>query len=245
MTETDEGATQPGLPSELRAYSGTDVAAQRVPLSMDAWASVFASSPEVAAEIAAEIDAHNGIRRSFIHERADGDPVSLFLAAMAWGFGPTAYGPARVAKMMAIPGFESNVGTIVEDVRTRGAAEGWTSLLLTHKIHGLGMAYGTKLLYFAGYGSDCPGPRPLVLDQFVRAALVRFGAPLAAKGTVWRDDYVNYLTIAERWAADETWSVEPDVVEFGLFDLGKTIGQRAAEVDDDEAEVARGEPNRG
>ena len=144
---------------------------------------------------------------------------------MAWGFGPKTYGPARVAKMMSDPGFESNLVAIVEDVRTKGAAEGWTSLLKTHKIYRLGMAFGTKLLYFAAYTSDCPGPRPLVLDQFVRAALVEFGAPVRAKGTLWRDDYINYLTIAERWAHDRSWGVAPDIVEFGLFDLGKTISR--------------------
>ncbi len=58
---------------------------------------------------------------------------------------------------MASPGFESKVTAIVEAVRERRAAEGRTSLLLTNKIPGLGMAYGTKLLYFAGHRSDSPG----------------------------------------------------------------------------------------
>lgn len=88
---------------ELRGYSKADVDHQLVPLSTVAWASVLGSFPLIAADLADEVASHAGIRRSFVHERAAGNPVDLFLAAMAWGFGPTAYGPARVAKMMAGP----------------------------------------------------------------------------------------------------------------------------------------------
>ena len=242
MPPTDRDVAKlPGLPRDLLAYGRESVGDQRVPLSIEAWAPLLEAHPELRADLGAEVEANDGIRRSFVHKRAASDPVELFLAAMAWGFGPKTYGPARVTKMMANPGFEANLAAIVEDTRARGAAGGWTSLLLTHRIRGLGMAYGTKLLYFAGYTSDCPGPRPLVLDKFVRAALVQFGAPIEAKGMVWRDDYANYLTLAEEWSSDESWDAEPEVVEFGLFDLGKRIARKKLNVDDDESEVASGE----
>jgi hypothetical protein len=241
VSPTDQDRHPRPLPSGLLAYSRADVANQRVPLSLDAWAPVLESVPQLAVALGEELEMHGGIRRPFVHDRAGGDPVELFLAAMTWGFGTTTYGPARVNRMMSDPGFERNVAAIIADVRTQGAGPGWTSLLLTHKIHGLGMAYGTKLLYFAGYEADQPGPRPLVLDQFVRAALVHFGAPIVARGTIWRDNYINYLTLAERWASDRSWGVAPDVVEFGLFDLGKAMSKNRLKVDDDDAQDIRGE----
>jgi len=227
------------IPRALLHFGSDDVASQRVPWSAESWGQVLRGHPILAADIEREVDENSGIRRAFVHDRAADNPVELFLTAMAWGFGTTSYGPSRVAKIMADPGVESKLANIVNDVRTRGGADGWKSLLLTNKIPYLGMAYGTKLLYFAGYSSDCPGPRPLVLDQFVRASLVHFGVPRAAKGTLWRDDYVTYLTIAERWAADPAWDVTPEVAEFGLFTEGKRIADRA--VDDGDSESVSGE----
>jgi hypothetical protein len=85
------------------------------------------------------------------------------------------------------------------------------------------MAYGTKLLYFAGYRT-AHSPRPLVLDARVRRSLVDLTkrqqwseiVPPQPQ-MVWRDSYLRYLNVAECWA--EAMSVDDsDVVEFGLFE---------------------------
>jgi hypothetical protein len=226
------------LPALLLDFGRADVAAQRVPWSSKPWAGVLGENLPLAAALTQEVEQYGGIRRSFVHALAEADPVELFLAAMAWGFGPTPYGPARVRKMMTTPSFATNVGQIVVDAQTAGAAAGWTSLLSTNKIPGLGMAYGTKLLYFAAYTSACPGPRPLVLDQFVRAALVSIGAHIPGEGVLWRNDYFTYLTLAEGWAADPAWNESPEAVECALFSAGKTIANGTEE--DDEAIGASG-----
>ena len=86
-----------------------------------------------------------------------------------------------------------------------------------HKIKGLNMAFGTKLLYFAGYTTE-RRPRPLILDKRVRRALqVVAPGTVPPKGTVWSSDYLRYLKLAETWADDLVWHQNPDVVEYGLF----------------------------
>jgi hypothetical protein len=226
------------LPALLLDFGRADVAAQRVPWLSPSWAGVLGEYRRLATALTQEVEQYGGIRRAFVHALAEADPVELFLAAMAWGFGPTPYGPARVNKMMATPSFATKVGRIVVEAQTAGAAAGWTSLLLTSKVPGLGMAYGTKLLYFAAYTSACPGPRPLVFDQFVRAALVSIGAQIPGEGIVWRNDYLTYLTLAEGWAADPAWNESPEAVEYALFSAGKMIANGTEE--DDEAIGASG-----
>jgi hypothetical protein len=179
------------LPALLLDFGRADVAAQRVPWSSQSWAGVLGQYRRLAAALTQEVEQYGGIRRAFVHALAEADPVELFLATMAWGFGPTPYGPARVNEMMTTASFATRVGQIVVEAQTAGAAAGWTSLLDTSKVPGLGMAYGTKLLYFAAYTSARPGPRPLVLDRFVRAALVAIGVPIPGEGTLWRNDYAT------------------------------------------------------
>jgi hypothetical protein len=188
--------------------------------SADRWISTFPGHESAFADLKAHSEQAGGIARSFIHTRAHGDPVELFLMAMAWGYRPKDYGPARTLAVLDQDGADLKIAAIVEATRTDGAAAGWHALLNTHKITGLNMSFGTKLLYFAGYTTD-HRPRPLILDQRVRASLNR---PDVAPGTVppkprrvQQDDYVRYLELAEAWAAETDWNQEPDVVEFALF----------------------------
>lgn len=95
-----------------------------------------------------------------------------------------------------------------------------------HRIFGLSYAFGTKLLYFAGYTSGCPGPRPLVLDANVLSALHDAGTGILALGGVQSADYLRYLELAESWAADPTWEEgTPEIVEYGLFARGRELNE--------------------
>ena len=140
--------------------------------------------------------------------------------AMAWGYRPKDYGPRRTRAILDQYGADEKIAAIVDATRNDGAAAGWHALLNTHRIAGLNMSFGTKLLYFAGYTTD-HRPRPLILDERVRASLNRSDV---APGTlppmgrrVQEDDYVRYLELAEAWAAEQDWNQVPDVVEFALF----------------------------
>jgi len=209
------------MPEYVRACTTMDVAAQRVPWHSDKWRDVFAGYEALHDELAAHVEAEGGIARQFIHDRSDRDPVAVFLLAMAWCFGPTGYGAHRTSEMLSHPDARENITTIVETTRRDGALGGWTVLLNTHRVPGLNMAFGTKLLYCAGYSVREAAP-PLVLDQFVRKALLDVAPGLLPEGRklVRHDHYLAYLELAEEWAADPTWAQEPDVVEYALFQSG-------------------------
>ena len=209
------------VPEPIREYTVHDVDAQRVEWVPERWTETFADHEAIHAELVAHSEVAGGITRQFIHDRSAGDPVDLFLMAMAWGYRPKDYGPTRTRAVLDQDGAADKIGAIVDATRSGGAAAGWHALLNTDKINGLNMSFGTKLLYFAGYTTG-HRPRPLVLDERVRASMNR---PDVAPGTVppmglvRQADYVRYLECAEQWAADPTWRQEPDVVEYGLFSL--------------------------
>ena len=139
---------------------------------------------------------------------------------MAWGHGRRGYGPNRTKAILSQDDAPQKLGAIVEATRTDGAEAGWRALLGTHKIKGLNMSFGTKLLYFAGYTTN-HRPRPLILDEKVRAGLA-IVAPgtVPPRGRVTHRDYLRYLELAEDWAAEPTFGQSPDVVEYGLFVAG-------------------------
>jgi len=126
--------------------------------------------------------------------------------AMAWGYKPKDYGPHRVKTILDADGTDSRIRAIVEATRVQGAAAGWHALLNTQKIDGLNMSFGTKLLYFAGY-STAHQPRPLVLDEKVRASLHQIApGTVPPKGLVYQADYLRYLELVETRATEPTRS---------------------------------------
>ena len=191
------------LPEPIRRYNRAAVEAQRVEWVPDRWLNAFSGHEE----------AHAALRA-----HSDGGAVDLFLMAMAWGYRPKDYGPSRTKAILDEEFAEEKIEAIVEATRREGAAAGWSALLSTHKIRGLNMSFGTKLLYFAGYTTE-HRPRPLILDERVRATLQKVApATVPATGLVLKADYLRYLDLAEQWASEPTWLQEPDVVEFALFD---------------------------
>jgi hypothetical protein len=210
------------VPEPLRSYTRDDVAGQTNIWVSHNWAKAFGSRPDVFEEASAHFRAVGGIKRSYVHDYGEShdDPVALFLLAMAWGFAEVGYGPYRVERVLAQQHAADKICHIVSETQTKGAGAGWTALLDTHRIEGMNLSFGTKLLYFAGYRSG-KYPRPLVLDDRVRWSLydLKRGTVPPPGSRVKKDKYLDYLKLAETWADDQTWDQEPDVVEFGLFDL--------------------------
>jgi len=210
------------VPKALRAYTRKSVLSHRVPWYPTRWESVFVRHEGLFEDLTSHAIQEGGITREFVHALASGDrdPVELFLVAMVWGFGPIGYGPKKTARMLDGTKSKGDIRKIVQAARNRGPAAGWSALLADHKVPGLGLSFGTKLLYFAGYGAGHE-LRPLVLDDRVRWSLhdLSRGTVPPPGFRVMKKHYLDYLELALSWAADPTWQQEPDVVEYGLFDL--------------------------
>ena len=212
------------LPEFLNKFDVSSPQAQREPWVLNAqWKGFLANHSHVVNNLESEINEHGGIRRSFLMALADGDVEDFFLSVMAWGFAKNnVHYPAQVS-LMTPPFNTANLQAIVDVVRNKGSEAGWKAMKQTHKVYGLGYGFGTKLLYFAGYGNVPNGPQPLILDSRVSSALAN-----RVNGFSWSDNYeyatarnyMRYLELAQEWSADPTWNGSPETVEYALFSVG-------------------------
>ncbi len=214
------------VPASLQGLRVADVEKQRVEWSFSgAWRGFLSARPKLAKALVNEVAEQGGIRRKFVHGYADGDPIDLFYAAMAWGYGTTNVRfPAQRALLKNPP--KERIASVVQLTRTAGAEAGWHAFRNRHKIGGLDYAFGAKILYFAAYHLDVR-PRPLILDLNVLLALHEAGSGILAGGRVFRADYMEYLRLGELWSHDPVWDGSPEVVELGLFRRGRQLSAAA------------------
>ena len=163
-----------------------------------------------------------GLDRPALFSLAEaGDWEALHLASLIWGYGTF----ANLTHRRAVEHFVATEGTvraeICEDARidTRSAWNGWWTGDGNTAIPGLGVAMGTKLLYFAGYDSAAR-PRPLIYDRRVHGHLTALGYDLPnPDGTCgyvrWTDHYRPYLELCA--AAATECGLDPEDVEYALF----------------------------
>jgi hypothetical protein len=151
---------------------------------------------------------------------ATDEPLLLFLAAMAWGFGSTGYGWRRTLDILTAAGADTVVnamrmlqssygdgdpGAVWKAFSARGAA----------KVGGLGTAFASKIAYFACYDRQ-RGVGPLIADRNTAWAFW-------ALEDIWDSRasaslYARYVATAAEWAA--TLNSRPDDVERTLFVIG-------------------------
>jgi hypothetical protein len=175
-------------------------------------------------ELEAEYSSQGTIRRKFILDACQDRPaIELFIATRAWGSGPDNRGPAKAGGILSEPDASAKIEDTVIAVRKDGAADAYRVYFARNKIENLGVAFVTKLLYFAGYRSP-HRPRPLIYDSLVAAAAARLpSAPLlpAIPGSLTTSGYERYCAWTEDLAVKH--QTEPAVIEWSLFTLGAAI----------------------
>jgi len=168
-------------------------------------------------------DGAGTIRRSWIRGLADGDPLVFLAASTIWGFGNyVRRGRPALKAMLSTADVAAITSDIIEAAR-RDASDGFTALFDARgraRIKRLNIAFGTKVVHFAGY--DHTRPKPLVLDRRVYACARTLEEPAPVPNPAaytTGEQYRNYCA----WAGEvaERNGVEPEFVEYVLFMDGK------------------------
>ena len=153
--------------------------------------------------------------------------VRCYVATCVWGTGTAGLGVVRRARpLRAHDDAGERLLNAITTVREDGAVAAYRNLRRGGDTHlrGLGPAFFTKVLYFAGWDTAV-SPRPLILDRFVARAFNE-QAKLSWR-TNWNwtpSQYERYLDTVAGWAG--SWGTTADVVERELFESGKAMGRR-------------------
>jgi hypothetical protein len=153
----------------------------------------------------------------------DVSSVQLAAGVLAWGHGIRGYGPFRTGRILtqehAAGRLEAALSELRPDAVTPAVLEDcYERFTTTAKLTGLGAAFFTKLLYFAGYRRGAGGIQPLILDRVVASRLPASAGPAGKYQTAWwAGTWLAYV----HWAADQAtrpeFRGEPDRVEMALF----------------------------
>lgn len=189
------------------------------------WESVWEENPELPGrEVLDAIDTEvagdgaGSIRRAWVRSLADGDPVVFLAASTIWGFGNyVRRGRPSLQSMLRTPDVDTIVTDIIAAART-DAGDGYSALFARRRtrISSLGIAFGTKVVHFAGY--DHATPRPLVLDARVYAAVQSLEPSAPVPDPSRYTTGAQYRTYCE-WAGEIAARnhVESEHVEYALF----------------------------
>lgn len=147
--------------------------------------------------------------------------VDVVVASMAWGYGPIGYGPRRTSAILAADPALTRLDAALRPLRADQLDVGslvsaYASLMRgrTNWVRGLGPAFVTKLLYFAGYRRGSDQVQPLILDSVVARRLPAEAGTASNRTGGWgSEQWLDYL----RWAHRRADGGEPDGVEMALF----------------------------
>jgi hypothetical protein len=194
------------LVAELRA-DGLRQPAVRV--ERERWLIALGAHAALLRGIPAELDRVSTRRFVLARPRSERGALAGFIVSQIWGFGSNGYGPHRLGEALAYPG----LGRILLRVRAQ-LADGdpvgaFRSLCVGSEIPYVGMAFGSKFLYFAD-----PHGRALILDSLLRVWLAEHTGVRLRGGRDERE-YAMWLLIAEQWA--KALRITSDELELVMF----------------------------
>ncbi|MCD9625631.1 hypothetical protein [Rhabdothermincola salaria] len=144
----------------------------------------------------------------------------LFLGAMVFGFGPVGYGPHRVGEMVTKTGptFAERLAAITA-AGALGPAESWDAIRSSaSRVTGLGIAFGTKVTYFASLRDSPEKPVSLIAD--INTSWGAWEAFKIPRSVEQKGSYLAYVEMARSFEAS---GFRPDEVEYGLFRYGQQV----------------------
>lgn len=213
-----------GVWEAMRVYqgAGTSILDHAVEWNPAAWEPLAARGWRDLLDCARDLtcdraDQAHRISRRHVVELGD-DNRDLFLASMIFGFGRVGYGPARVARMVRNEErFAVALDAIVAAAEAGSPESVWKTIKgTTTHLPGLGVAFGTKIAYFASLRADPDLPKVLIAD--INTSWGAWGAWSIRRSVAVLDSYVDYVK-----RCSSVQGVRPDLVEFGLFQYGKGL----------------------
>lgn len=148
---------------------------------------------------------------------ADGDrsidaATDSFIAAMVWGYGRVGYGAFRTAQVLGgNPHVLRTLFEVARRTKVHGGPDAF-EYLSRNRLHGLGVAFATKYLYFCSVGSTATPA--LVLDRLVRNWLAEHAGWRISLD--WRvHAYREYVQTVSVWAKE--LGLQPAEVEYLVF----------------------------
>ncbi|MFJ3501906.1 MULTISPECIES: hypothetical protein [unclassified Streptomyces] len=164
------------------------------------------------------------------------------IATYVWGKGKRGTqggsGPSTLHKILAVDDLDAALADAVTALREAGAREAYAGLL--GRDNGLGPAFSTNFLYFAGQAlPPAQGPAPLILDRVLAERLHHLAAAVGretgidpdgtATARAWKRSnwsphrygvYLSFMEASARQLADtKSWPsrARPDLLERALF----------------------------
>lgn len=145
-----------------------------------------------------------------------------FIAAMVWGHGRVGYGPSRVERIMAQPGFEEQLADVTRITLEQGGPAAFEHVRQQRKsgvgcLKHLGAAFGTQYLYFLTKAHRESDIAP-VLDSVVRAWFAEHVKDVDVRiggGWTYPRKYATYVETMQAWG--EELKIPADDVERLIF----------------------------
>jgi len=149
--------------------------------------------------------------------------MQLAAASLAWGYGVRGYGRYRTRRVLAQDSAGALLAGALENLRPAEVTpdaliDAYDRFRSAHRLHGLGPAFFTKILYFAGYRHERAALQPLILDSVVAGRLPAEAGPANQYRYGWSSStWHGYLRWAHEQAARPEFGNQPDHVELSLF----------------------------